>query len=481
MLTFQYKYLSLQWLVLFTLFSLISCKKDVKADEGDVAYLGGEIINPSNNIVVIYKGKEPLDTLALDQNNRFMYKFTHLEPGLYTFHHGTDIQMVLMEPNDSLMVRLNTLDFDESLVYTGQGAKKNNYLIDLFLESEREDQTVLKYCQFKAEDFEKRLDSLKALKLERLEEFNAKNSPSQLFETIAKANINYNYYLTKEVYPFAFYSNNEMANLNSLPKDFYVYRKEIDYNNKILENYFPYYEFLKYHFRNLAFVEQCKQTNDSVFNYKSVDYNITKMKFIDSLVQNDKLKNNLLADTAFRFFNSGASVQENSVVLNEFLTLSTDEYQKERSISYTNTLQNLEPGNALPNVTLLDAKNKPYNITELIKKPTVIYFWSYTIKRHFKDSHQKIAELKKKYPEVNFVSININNGNPKFWISSLKQSGFGLLGEYRFANPDKAKETWALYPINKVILTDGKGIIEDSNANMFNILFEEKLLGLISR
>lgn len=464
---------------------MVSCKKDAKVDEGDVAYLGGEIINPSNNTVLIYKGgyrgNSPLDTLLLDENNRFFYKFTHLVPGFYTFHHGTDVQMVLMEPNDSLMVRLNTIDFDESLVYTGKGAKKNNYLIDLFLESEREDQKVLKYCQFKAEDFEKRLDSLKDLKLERLEEFNAKNTPSELFETIAKANIDYNYYMTKEVYPFAFYSKNEMANLNSLPKDFYAYRKNLDYNNQTLEDYFPYYEFLKYHFRNLAFVEQCKNTNDSIFNYRSVDYNITKMKLIDSLVQNKKLKNNLLADTAFRFFNSGTSVQENGVILKEFLKLSTDERLKEHSIAYTNTLQSLEPGNMLPSVTVLDAKNKPYNINELIKKPTVIYFWSYTIKRHFKDSHQKIAELKKKYPEVNFVSININNGDPKFWVSSLKQNGFDLLGEYRFANPDKAKETWALYPINKVILTNKKGIIEDSNANMFSIQFEEKLLGLVSR
>lgn len=475
----------MQFVLLLALLSMVSCKKDSKVDEGDVAYLGGEIINPSNNTVLIYKGgyrgNSPLDTLLLDDNNRFFYKFTHLEPGFYTFHHGTDVQMVLMEPNDSLMVRLNTIDFDESLVYTGIGAKKNNYLIDLFLESEREDQKVLKYCQFKAEDFEKRLDSLKTLKLERLKEFNAKNTPSKLFETIAKANIDYNYYMTKEVYPFAYYSKSEMANLNSLPMDFYAYRKNLDYNNQTLEDYFPYYEFLKYHFRNLAFVEQCKQTNDSVFNYRSVDYNITKMKLIDSLVQNKKLKNNLLADTAFRFFNSGASVQENGLILKEFLKLSTDERLKEHSISYTNTLQKLEPGNLLPNVTVLDAKNKPYSINELIKKPTVIYFWSYTIKRHFKDSHLKIEELKTKYPEVNFISININNGDPKFWVSSLRQNGFNLSGEYRFADPDKAKETWALYPINKVVLTNKKGIIEDSNANMFSIQFEEKLLGLVSR
>ena len=29
---------------------------------------------------------------------------------------------MVIEPNDSIMIRLNTLDFDESLVFTGQGA-----------------------------------------------------------------------------------------------------------------------------------------------------------------------------------------------------------------------------------------------------------------------------------------------------------------------------------------------------------------------
>lgn len=481
MLTLFNKYVSLQLMLLLALFSFSSCKNDPKEDEGDTAYLGGEIINPSNSIVVIYKDKQPLDTLKLDANNRFMYKFKHLIPGLYTFHHGTDIQMVLIEPKDSLMVRLNTIDFDESLVYTGEGAKKNNYLIDMFLESEKEDQTVLKLCQLNAGEFEKRLDSLRALKLKRLQAFNAKNTPSLLFETIAKANIDYNYYMSKEVYPFAFYSKNEVENLNALPKDFYAYRNDIDYNNEILKDYFPYYGFLKYHFQNLAFAEQYKKTNDSIYNGKSIEYNIIKMKLIDSLVQNTWLKNNLLADTAFRFFNSGSNTTENSLVLKEFLNRSSDEYQKERSISYTNTLKNLAPGNKLPNVQVIDTEGTTINITDLINKPTAIYFWSFTIKRHFKDSHIKIAELKKKYPEVNFVSININNGDPNFWVKSLDKNGFSLSNEFRFADPEKAKETWAVYPLNKVILTNDKGIIEDSNANMFSIKFEEELLGLVSR
>src|SRR5690554_8152381 len=107
------------YFLLFLMLTFVSCKKDAKQNEGDIAYLGGEIINPSNNYVVLLKGNSVIDTLPLDTKNRFLYKVKELIPGLYTFSHGGEIQMVLLEPLDSIMFRLNTMEFDESLVFTG--------------------------------------------------------------------------------------------------------------------------------------------------------------------------------------------------------------------------------------------------------------------------------------------------------------------------------------------------------------------------
>ena len=41
------------------------------------------------------------------------------------------------------MLRLNTFDFDESLVYTGKGAKENNFLMDIYLLNEEEDEKII--------------------------------------------------------------------------------------------------------------------------------------------------------------------------------------------------------------------------------------------------------------------------------------------------------------------------------------------------
>ena len=113
--------------------SFFSCEKDKKASLDGNAFFGGEIINPNSNFVVILKENKVLDSVYLDQNNRFSYIFKNFEPGLFRFYDGKEFQSVLIQPNDSLMFRLNTIEFDESLVFTGIGEKENNFLIDLFL------------------------------------------------------------------------------------------------------------------------------------------------------------------------------------------------------------------------------------------------------------------------------------------------------------------------------------------------------------
>lgn len=108
-------------LLLITI-SIFGCKEN--ENSCGQAFFGGEIINPSNDYVTLYKGDSPVDTLYLDENNRFAYQIESLEPGLHYFWHGIEYQVVIIEPNDSLMVRLNTIDFDESLVFSGKGSKK---------------------------------------------------------------------------------------------------------------------------------------------------------------------------------------------------------------------------------------------------------------------------------------------------------------------------------------------------------------------
>ena len=78
------------------------CK--VNTNDGSYAYVGGEIVNPKNNSIILFNTKgKVVDSLTLDSNNRFIYKIKDLNPGLYSFTHGGEYQLVLLEPNDSVM------------------------------------------------------------------------------------------------------------------------------------------------------------------------------------------------------------------------------------------------------------------------------------------------------------------------------------------------------------------------------------------
>ncbi len=470
------KYLGL----ILSLFLFVGCKDDTTT-KSDFAYLGGEIINPNDNYVVVYNANTILDTIQLDSDNRFLYKIEDLNSGIYFFKHNPENQIVVLEPNDSIIFRLNTMEFDESLVYTGKGSKKNNYLVNLFIENEQNNTELLDFCELTPTEFETKTDSIRDKQLKLLERFTERLNSSNLFNDIAEAKINYNYYANKEIYPFAYYGEKEIKNLKSLPKDFYSYRKNVDYNNEHLRSFFQYYRFLETHFNNIALNQYFEHTHDSIFNKKSLHYNLDKLALIDSLITNDSIKNDLLKYTAGPFIYNSKSNSNTKTLLSDYKTRCTNNKDKKRMQRLASSVMQLEPGTKLPTVKVINSDNKTINLASIIKSPTVIYFWSYNSKSHFKDSHRKIKELKVKYPELNFISININNDKHNLWKRSLKQYNFPDKNEYQFVEPDIARKNLVINRIQKVMILDSNAVIADSNANMFDTYFEELLLGLLNK
>ncbi len=470
----------MRYIGLILLITFLSCKNET-VEKSNYSYLGGEIINPNNDYVVISNNKGTLDTVKLDTENRFLYKIVNVEPGVYFFKHDPENQIVVLEPSDSVMFRLNTMDFDESLVYTGRGSKKNNYLINLFLENEGNNSNLLDFCELSPDEFERKTDSIRHRQLKNLEVFTDRLNSTSLFKKIAEAKIDYNYYANKEIYPFAYYGEKEIKNLKTLPSDFYGYRKDIDYNNFDLRSFFQYYRFLETHFNNIALNQYFEHTNDSAFSRKSLHYNLDKLALIDSLVQHDSIKNDLLKYTAAPYIYNSKNNYSTKSLLMDYMTRCTNEKDKKMMERLAKSVMQLEPGTKLPKVSVINSENQIILLSSIVTKPTVIYFWSYNIKSHFKDSHRKINELKTKYPDLNFIAININNDKQEMWKRSLKQYNFPIQHEYQFIDPPKARKDLVINSINKVMIVDRNGVIADPNANMFSTRFEELLLGLLNR
>ncbi|TNJ46381.1 hypothetical protein KFZ70_13165 [Tamlana fucoidanivorans] len=461
--------------------TFFGCKKDNGSATVDYAYIGGEIINPNTKYVVLSKNETIIDTINLDGRNRFLYKIKNLSDGIYNFRHGGEYQMVLLEPQDSVLFRLNTLDFDESLVFSGKGSKKNNYLIETFLESEAEEQYIIKLCQLSAEDYQKHIDSIRDRKTEKFNQFVKKHHPSDLFKDFMQANINYSYYSSKEVYPFLHYGKNKAEILKSVPANFYDYRKDINYNDVLLSNYHNYMTFLRHSVSNLTLEKHDAHSTGKPFHRGSTCYNLDRLHLIDSLVTNEAIKNELLFKFTMYFLSKSNNEKNNEAILGSYIEKSTNEKDKDQLTRYVNSINNLKAGAKLPELTLISYNKAEQDLHSIINKPSVISFWSTMHYEHFKKSHKQLRILKEKYPELKFITINIDGYGIDKSKQILQGYNFDYSDEYLFKNPDKAIDILAMYPITKTIIVDRKGKVVNGNSNIFSISFEKEVLGLLNR
>ena len=224
--------------LLFVLLFVVGCKNSDQV--ASAVFIGGDIINPSNNYVVLYDTQNRIDTLYLNSENRFLYHFTDFKPGIHSFVHGGKHQSILLEVSDSIMMHINTHDFDESIVYNGFGAKKNNYLINLLLKLEKEDSQTNEFYEKSPEEYYQNIETLITQNISELELFLKTNPNSELFKKIAIASIKYHYFMRKELYPYRHFGKNNLTNFKEIPSHFYDFRKEIVYNDLDLKDFYPY-------------------------------------------------------------------------------------------------------------------------------------------------------------------------------------------------------------------------------------------------
>lgn len=461
-------------LFLFFLSILNACSSN-KEESKKGAWLGGEIINPNSDFVILTKNKSLIDTIYLDENNRFNYYISDVEKGIYNLVHN-EYQILYLEPGDSLLLRLNTIEFDESLAYTGIGSERNNFLISTFLYNEKENQRMRPYYDLPVELFLQKLDSMRNLRQEKLQRFSSKYKPCSDFNNLAESNILYDYFSKLEIYPYAHFGRNNIK-LNELPENYYDFRKQIDYNNAKLQSHYSYYRFLLRHFDNLAHSKY-----NEALNYDSnLLIHITeKLKAIDSLVSHDEIKNNLMRSSIRNFVINCKNPDDEREALSVYYKLSTDELYKEEISALAKATLEIMPGKKLPELNLFDINNEVHSFNSIIEKPTILYFWSEKSVNHFKNIHSKVLELRQKYPEFNFIALYTDD-NVNSWKKIIANNGFNNEFEYRFENPSHAIEKLVLSSINKTFIISSDNIIIDNNSNLFSHKFEEQLLGLLNQ
>ncbi len=432
-------------------------------------FFGGEIVNPTSDYVVLYRDDAYIDSVKLDDNNRFSFNLQGIDEGLYHFDHAPELQYVYLQEGDSLLARLNTVEFDESLVFSGTGSEVNNFLVEMFLAYENEEPQVYEYYPLPPEIFSKKIDSLREIKINHLNELVAESDLSERALDMAKASIDYNSYISKEKYPFYHKRKTGEETIHDLTGSFYAYRKNINLNNRDLTYFRPYFDFMKWHFGNMSYMtclKDCGGDHEAVSD--RLHFNKHKLYLVDSLVAEKEIRDILFRNIAVDYLlKEHNPSQECQAFIDKFHALSSNEEHKNEIDLLYKGIQHLQPNHPLPNFKLKDADNQEVSLKEIVgrKKNTVIYFWTASQRKHFRDVTQHVAELKKKYPQYNFVGVNLRTSYPQ-WKVLVEEYKLDKNNQFHGENFKEIQMAMIIDKINKCVITRDT-VIVDAFADLY--------------
>lgn len=450
--------------------TLNSCNKEFAANDY-VAYFGGEVLNPSAPYVLFCKENVVIDTIMLNKDNTFFKKFDSLTPGLYTFKHEPEYQYVYFDKNDSLKVSIDTNDFDESIVFCGRGDQKNNFLMEMYLRNENDKNNMFQVFDFGFDKFNAHIEKTNKSNIAFYNKRKEEIKWDEKFDVYAKALYQFPYYTKKEIYPIIHKMRTGKDVLEQMPKDYYDFRKNIDYSNEELTEFSPFVMYLNHMLNNVSAVKYHNHFSQVDLELKT---NINKLNVADTLIKNTKVKNIVLNNIAFQYLLEDQNMVNNKEFLDTYHKYSTDKSKKNEILKIGNAIQLLTNGKILPNVDLKDINGNIVSSNEIIKQNTVFFFWSEKSNSHFVLSHKKVLGLHEKYPNYDFVAINLDPSENQF-KRILSNYKFKNITELQCANFEDLKAKWAITKVHRTIVVNANKTIKNGFTNMFEVNFEKEL------
>lgn len=442
---------------------LVSCQNN---SDVTAVYISGEIINPKSNVVVLMQKEQVIDSLLLDADNTFGASIPLESEGLFYFQHGSEFQYLYLEPKDSIRLRLNTWDFDETLVFGGKGAQKNQLLLDLFLANEKELDIFYSYFVLPENEFQEKINDARNRHTELVSAvIDSDLSLSKQYLHLAQAAIDYPLYRLKELYPYYHKKATQSDDNIKVSDDFYDYHKIINLNDSFLSEYYAYENFVTTHLHNLAY-----QQNDGVSSDEN--FQTILLEFIATKITIPEFKNRLLhRELDNLFFSKPNNLKpkhislfydncSDTIAVNSFKQLLLDK-------------ENLPLNSSFPDFYVTSTSGEQKTINSLIEgKSAVVYFWT---SQKVSDEYltKRIKYLRKKFPEVNFVGINTEDSKV------CKANLLNKIGNQYYL-PTNSKGTTLLstkYP--RAILINAQGKVVNSFALLSNYYIEKELKSLL--
>ena len=433
---------------------LLSCNTTV--DTPTSAFFGGQIINPSSEYLSLYKYDQRIDSLALDENNRFAKQYDSLQFGLFKMEHLPENQMVLIEAGDSIWSRANMSDFNASLVFSGLGSAKNNFLMDVFLDIEDEIGFLSSKYASDSQEFAHIIDSLLLEKRSKWDAFVTQNKLSPLAQKVTQAAYVYPYANRLERYALI---RGKTAVKND--STYFAFREFLEYGEKDLIFFEPYITYLMSYLSQ----EALEEGKNFLQEKGNTEFNIKRLELIDQRINHTTLRNILARTVAYEELLNFRNHAYHENFLKYFMALNSSPLYLTEILGLHRALIQMEPGQRLPVAQLENHKGEIINsVDAFAAQPTVLYFWSQTQMNHFKRTHERVMRYKTQFPNYRFIGVCIQPYNDlvRNYQEIMKIDPADQLALVNF---EQVSNEWVITLLNKGIILDENGIILDGFAN----------------
>ncbi len=434
---------------------VFSCKQETPPAK---AILTGKITNTIGDFATISLNNK-IDSSYFNNDSLFRFDIDIKKGSYCVFKQGHEITTLFIAPGDSIYMTLNTDMFDESIIYSGKGAKKNNYLVKKFLDNEKLGLDYKTLYSLSSDSFLLKIDSSKNAELSSLEKFEKEANPDKDFIEFEKNKIKLENAISKLNYPsyYAYFTKQE-AKINN---DWYAFVNDFDVNDSKL-NSLPDFD----NFFNGLVEYKAKQLmeSDSVLSKRLYAKTAAKFNIINKMVKDKLMKNKYIYDIMDEKVKY-SSINNIEKLFADFSNFCSDSTYIAKIDSSLKLWTNLAEGLPAPDFKAIDINGKVYKLSDFRGKYVYIDVWATWCGPCLREAPflEKIEEEFAKN-NITFLSISIDNTQEP-WKEFLKKGnshGLQLYAEGAWKST-LAKE-YLIHSIPRFMLFDKEGKIIDVRA-----------------
>ena len=446
-----------------SLLLIISCKQSESTSQ---TLIKGKVENPRADFLLLYELPKfiLIDSLKLDAKNEFKFESKDFKSNYYMIFDNNEMQRMYINNGDQITINMDASRMDESLIFSGKGAEKNEFLIYAYREYNKILSKRKSILNLEEEDFVNYTDSLLLNLTEKM-------------QYIEKVESDYSEHLNNTLNilgKIKFFNLKELYIKDKLKKDstykvnpkLINHRELVSLSDTTFHQYTVYHYYIYNYFNNISYEPglSFRKTNTKILK-------LIRDKLKDSYLQN-ALSSDIIR-TEFYYDKTFTVDPENYRI---FKQASDPKLTKEDIVSLVDTKNKIANNSKMIDIALEKPGKDPIKLSSLYTSDfNIVIFWE---SRLLDEEYllSLINKLQKKYPKTRFITLDLYNS----------KENVGIMEKLNYQDYYMIKDLDALKPFvnlknHRTLILDNKGVVINNFTDIKSTNFEDQLYDIYTR